>query len=69
MATNVNEQTSVLTKDSASLFETPLDPDAVAIRAYEIYCGRGCEHGHDLDDWVEAEHQLREVPANGSQEF
>jgi hypothetical protein len=32
----------------------------VAIRAYEIYCGRGREHGLDVDDWIEAERQLRE---------
>jgi len=69
MATNVNEQTSVLTHDTALPVEAPLDPDAVAIRAYEIYCSRGCGHGHDLDDWVEAERQLREAPANGSQDF
>lgn len=23
--------------------------------AYELYLKRGCVHGHDLDDWLEAE--------------
>ena len=35
------------------------DADAVARRAYEIYQNRGGNHGADLDDWLEAERQLR----------
>jgi len=27
----------------------------VAKKAYELYEGRGGEHGHDMDDWLEAE--------------
>lgn len=23
----------------------------IARRAYELYLGRGCEHGHDVDNW------------------
>ena len=36
--------------------------DAVARRAYDLYLGRGCEHGHDVDDWVQAERELRQTP-------
>lgn len=28
-------------------------------RAYQLYLARGCEHGKDLDDWLEAEAALR----------
>jgi hypothetical protein len=35
------------------------DQDAIARRAYELFCERGCEHGHDLEDWLAAENQLR----------
>jgi hypothetical protein len=31
--------------------------DRIAQRAYEIYCERGREHGHDLDDWLRAERE------------
>lgn len=31
----------------------------VAIRAYELYERRGGHHGQDLDDWLEAERQIR----------
>lgn len=30
----------------------------IADRAYELYMQRGQEHGHDLEDWVEAERQI-----------
>jgi hypothetical protein len=33
--------------------------DDVARRAYDLYLGRGCEHGHDVDDWLQAERELR----------
>lgn len=29
-------------------------------RAYELYLARGEAHGHDQDDWLEAERELRE---------
>jgi len=31
----------------------------LARRAFEIYCERGSPHGHDLDDWLQAERELR----------
>ena len=31
----------------------------VASRAYELYLARSCEHGHDLDDWLQAERELQ----------
>ena len=31
----------------------------IANRAFEIYVSRGAEPGHDIDDWFEAERQLR----------
>lgn len=40
------------------------DADAVARRAYEIYQTRGGNHGADLDDWLEAERQLRRGPTD-----
>jgi hypothetical protein len=32
--------------------------DDIARRAFELYCNRGSQHGHDLDDWLLAEHEL-----------
>lgn len=36
--------------------------EAIAARAYELYLGRGCQPGHDVDDWLQAEYELRQVP-------
>jgi len=40
------------------------DPSEVAKRAYEIYQRRGGSHGADLDDWLEAERELRPGPGD-----
>jgi hypothetical protein len=31
----------------------------VARRAYDLYLERGCEHGRDVEDWLQAERELR----------
>jgi hypothetical protein len=37
----------------------------VAKKAYELYAGRGGEHGHDVDDWLEAERLVVEELRQG----
>ena len=39
--------------------------DQVARKAYELYEQRGEEHGHDLDDWLAAEHLIQEELLHG----
>jgi hypothetical protein len=38
----------------------------VARHAYELYLARSGEHGHDLDDWLQAERDLRDTVHRGS---
>ena len=38
------------------------DPGAIARKAYEIYQSRGGDHGADMEDWLEAERQLKPEP-------
>jgi hypothetical protein len=38
---------------------SPVDQDEVARRAFDLYCARGCEDGHDLDDWLLAEREVQ----------
>jgi hypothetical protein len=38
--------------------QAQLDRDTIARRAYEIYLQRGCQDGHDQDDWYKAEAEL-----------
>ena len=39
------------------MFQRPTDEE-IARRAYELFEQRGRGHGHDLDDWLRAEHEL-----------
>jgi hypothetical protein len=35
---------------------------AITRRAYELYLARDSEPGHELDDWFQAEREIREAP-------
>lgn len=41
-------------KQSATVVESD-----IARLAFERYCQRGGRHGHDVDDWLQAERELR----------
>lgn len=43
----------------------PADRD-VARRAYELYLARGGTHGFDMEDWIQAESELRAAPPTDS---
>jgi hypothetical protein len=32
---------------------------SVARRAFELYCARGYQNGYDVEDWLQAERELR----------
>ncbi len=34
----------------------------IAARAYQIYLERGRVNGHDMDDWLQAEYELMQLP-------
>ena len=38
---------------------SPVDENQVRLRAYEIYVARGGEPGREVEDWVQAERELR----------
>ena len=38
--------------------------EEIELRAYQIYIERGCADGHDVNDWLQAEHELSEKYAN-----
>jgi hypothetical protein len=41
-----------------------VDNSEIAQRAYRRFEERGYEHGHDVEDWLEAEQELRQ-PSKG----
>ena len=45
------------TKDDPQ--QRPLPEETIRNRAHDIFERRGREHGHDVEDWLEAERELR----------
>ena len=41
----------------------------IARRAHELFIRRGCEPGHDLDDWLQAESELRGPARSASEDW
>jgi hypothetical protein len=56
MQPSENRETSLVTED------------AIAQRAYALYVARGCEDGHDVEDWLNAERELQEANKASSPE-
>jgi len=47
-------------KEKLASNEVPNDVlEQIARRAYELYVWRGREDGHDLDDWLQAEAEIK----------
>ena len=39
----------------------------IAAKAYELFVHRGCQHGHDVEDWLAAEAAVSaEVPSGSN---
>ena len=54
VATPFVESTTLAGNQSADVSERD-----ISRRAFELYCARAGEDGHDLDDWLQAERELR----------
>ena len=48
---------------TASAWSDEVLADRIAERAYQRFLERGGEHGHDREDWLEAERECREEVA------
>ena len=59
VATTAARSTKSLLNRSARVTE-----HAIARRAYDLYLTRGCEDGHAVEDWLQAECELREAASS-----
>ena len=41
----------------------------IRARAYQIYLQRGCQPGHETDDWLQAEYDLAQLPIRKFAQF
>lgn len=53
--------------DEESRVDPEVSHDRVAERAYQLYCEGGCEDGHDLEHWLQAEAELAQAVARGNE--
>jgi len=50
-------------KETFDDFSHPLPThEQIAARAHRIYLERGCQPGHEVDDWLQAEYELLQLP-------
>lgn len=49
---------SAVAKAAAATAPTDIPRDAIARRAFELFCARGGQNGSDIDDWLRAEREL-----------
>jgi len=59
---NVVQMPPVESSTTVALVPSVAESD-IARRAFELYCERDCEDGYDVDDWLNAERELREAPS------
>jgi hypothetical protein len=57
------EKSSTLESEALTALAHPTREETELL-AYQIYVERGGAHGHDVDDWLQAEHELLEKFAN-----
>jgi len=57
-AREVSDTMVVVPPSNGDVMTSSVGQDEVARRAFDLYCARGCEDGHDLDDWLSAEREL-----------
>lgn len=62
-ATNAAKNSSSSSVKTEKEARSEPTPEEIALRAYEIFQSRGEAHGADVDDWLEAERDLRERSA------
>jgi Protein of unknown function (DUF2934) len=63
--TTDNGRDAAARSNSAQSDPIRVSDDRIARRAYELYLFRGGEEGHDMDDWLLAERELRDgLPQN-----
>jgi len=62
-ATTLEEPTVPVTATPGGALVAPpsADPDRIAQLAYERFLERGGLHGHDQEDWFEAEREVRRL--------
>ena len=60
--TRIGSHTSEERGDADPMTVQRPTPAQIAARAYQIYLERGRVTGHEMDDWLQAEYELMQLP-------
>ena len=60
---NATEKSPLVGSESRTAEAHPTQEE-IELRAYQVYIERGGADGHDVDDWLQAEHELLEKYAS-----
>ena len=63
---NVLSMPSVVESPTALAIASSVSESDIARRAFELYCDRGREDGHDVDDWLNAERELLDASSSSA---
>ena len=66
LTTSSPTENSTLTGNESFTAQAHPTREETELRAYQIFIERGGADGHDVDDWLQAEHELSEKYANTS---
>ncbi|MBM3995952.1 MAG: DUF2934 domain-containing protein [Planctomycetes bacterium] len=53
------QTTPMASQQSCSTMQGSVTMEKIAMRAYQKWLQRGCQHGNDQQDWLEAEAELK----------
>jgi hypothetical protein len=56
----------VLESSNVMAIASAVSQGDIARRAFELYCDRGRQDGHDVDDWLNAERELRDASSSSA---
>jgi DUF2934 family protein len=59
MATTKTQNQAPTSTSASEEQPVTVTDDEIARRAYELFLSRHCEHGHDVEDWLKAERELK----------
>ena len=58
MSKQQKEVSEVLNEVTEEIIRSELTEEIIRNRAYQLFAERGYQHGHDVDDWLQAEAEV-----------
>lgn len=56
----MSKETKAVKKENRSVTDPETVQEEIRAIAYQLFCEGGCEHGHDIEHWIEAERRVHD---------